>query len=168
MGIVFENLGEMHQGEVMEILNGYITGGTAAFPREPLPAPFFEMLRKKSEGLSAYALRDTEGNRVVGFCSLNPYSPFSTFRETATLSYFIDSAYTGKGLGTQCLQKLEADAARLGICHLIAEISEENQGSVRFHEQHGFRQVGALQGIGEKLGRRFSVVHLQKTLPAQP
>lgn len=164
MGIVFEGLDERHQKDVMGILNDYIAEGTAAFPRDVLPEPFFDMIKKRSEGLSAYVLLEEEQNKVIGFCALNPYSPFSTFKGTAMVSYFIGKESTGKGLGTMCLQRLEEDAKRLGVRHLIAEISDENRGSLRFHENHGFRQVGALEGIGEKLGRVFGVILMQKTL----
>jgi len=164
MNIKFEKLSIEHQKPVMEIFNFYIAGSTAAFPATVLPEPFYEMLMKKSEGLSAYALLENNQNKVVGFCSLNPYSPFSTFKATATITYFIDKEYVGKGLGTQCLAKLEEDAHELGIHNIIAEISSRNDDSIGFHKKHGFELVGKLNDIGEKLDSIFSVVYMQKTI----
>lgn len=115
-------------------------------------------------GLCAYVLLETDSNKVVGFCSLNPYNPFTTFKSTVTITYFIDREYVGKGLGTQCLAKLEEDARKLGVHNIIAEISSENNGSIRFHDEHGFKIVGTLKDIGEKLGKVFGVVYMQKTI----
>ncbi len=52
----------------------------------------------------------------------------------------------------------------MGIRHLIAEVSSENEGSLTFHQKHGFTVVGELKEIGYKLDRTFGVVLLQKTL----
>lgn len=164
MNIKFEKMSIEHRAQVMEIFNFYIAGSTAAFPATVLPEPFYEMLMKKSEGLCAYVLLETDSNKVVGFCSLNPYNPFTTFKSTVTITYFIDREYVGKGLGTQCLAKLEEDARKLGVHNIIAEISSENNGSIRFHDEHGFKIVGTLKDIGEKLGKVFGVVYMQKTI----
>ena len=164
MDIKFEKMGMVYQKDVMKIFNHYVENGTSAFPQDVVPEQFYEMLRKKSEGLSAYVLVDMNNDLVIGFCFLSPYSPLSTFISTSTISYFIDEKYVGKGLGTQCLLKLESDAAALGIHNLIAEISSENERSIKFHEKHGFQMVGKLNDIGEKLNKTFSVIYMQKIM----
>ncbi|MDD4843045.1 MAG: GNAT family N-acetyltransferase [Anaerotignum sp.] len=164
MNITFEKLGIQHQKSVMEIFNYYITTGTAAFPAKPLPEQFFPMLMKRSEGLCAYAVVDTEANQTVGFCSLNPYSAFPTFRETATVTYFIANDYTAKGIGAKCLALLEKEGKALGLHNLIAEISSENESSIQFHKKNGFVQAGELKHIGEKFLRTFGVVIMQKSI----
>ncbi|MCQ2386725.1 MAG: N-acetyltransferase family protein [Clostridia bacterium] len=162
MDITFAPLSQEHAEGVMRIFNYYVENGTAAFPGKALPVPFFGMFLKKSEGYPAYALLN--GEHVVGFCQLSAYNPFSSFTDAACLTYFIDPACTGKGLGSQCLARLEAEAKERGICHLVAEVSSENEGSLSFHKQHGFSLVGELPEIGSKFGRRFGVCYLQKTI----
>ncbi len=164
MNIVFEKLGMEHQKSVMEIFNYYITTGTAAFPPAPLPEQFFPMLMKRSEGLCAYGVVDTEANQTVGFCSLSPYHPFSTFQATADVSYFIAADHTAMGIGAKCLALLEQEGKALGVQHLLAEISSENHASIQFHKKNGFVQVGELKNIGEKFGRSFGVVMMQKSI----
>ena len=46
----------------------------------------------------------------------------------------------------------------------FAEISSENNGSISFHKKHGYSLVGELHDIGEKFGREFGIVYMQKTL----
>ncbi|WP_312045238.1 GNAT family N-acetyltransferase [Anaerotignum sp.] len=164
MNIVFEKLGMEHQKPVMEIFNYYVATGTSAFPPTPLPEQFYPMLMKRSEGLCAYAVVDADANRTVGFCSLSPFQPFSTFQGTANISYFIAEDYTAKGIGAKCLSLLEQDSKVLGVHHFIAEISSENQPSIQFHKKNGFLQVGEFKRIGEKFGREFNIVLMQKML----
>lgn len=164
MNIVFEKLGMEHQKSVMDIFNYYISSGTGAFPPTPLPEQFYPMLIKRSEGLCAYAVVDADENKIIGFCSLSPFHPFSTFQATADVTYFIAEDYTAKGIGAKCLSLLEQEGKALGVHNLIAEISSENTPSIQFHKKNGFSQVGELKNIGEKFGRKFGVVIMQKIL----
>lgn len=163
MNITFSALSTERQSAVMEIINYYVQSGTAAFPAHALPEPFFAMLLKKAEGgYPAYAVLDD--GKVIGFCQLSPYSPFSSFSNTADCTYFLSPEYTGKGVGAKCLAKLVEAGKEMGIRHLISSISSENAASIRFHEKNGFRRAGELSDIGEKLGRSFGVVLMQKDI----
>jgi phosphinothricin acetyltransferase len=164
MNIAFEKMSTEHQSVVMEIFNFYVENSTSAFADSALPKPFFAMIMKRSEGYPSYVLKETDTNNIIGFCQLSPYNPFSTFKATACVSYFIANEYTGKGLGGKCLARLEAEAAAMGVTNLLAEISSENVGSIDFHKTHGFNIVGELQKIGCKFARKFSIVYMQKSL----
>jgi len=95
---------------------------------------------------------------------LKRYHPLPTFSKTLDLTFFLDAAYTGRGIGRQCLERLGADARALGAAHMIPLISSENDGSMRFHERNGFRCCRKLDNIGYKLNREFSIVFMQKDL----
>ena len=164
MQLKFEMMDMKHQKPIMEIFNYYIEKGTSAFPASTLPEQFFTMLMEKSKGYPAYAILDSESLEVIGFCALSVYNPFSTFKKTATISYFISQDYVGKSIGVQCLEKLETEAIKMGIKHIIAEISSENQQSLKFHGKHGFDICGALKNIGNKFDRNFDVIYMQKNL----
>ena len=165
MNIAFEPLCMDHQSAVMSIFNHYVETTTAAFPGKPLPEPLFAVFLKRAEGgYPAYALVDGDSGAVVGFCQLSAYNPFSSFAKTAEVTYFIAADYVGRGLGSKCLEKLTEEGKKMGVAHLVAEVSSENAESLRFHERHGFRRAGELAGVGEKLGRTFGVVYLQKDI----
>jgi L-amino acid N-acyltransferase YncA len=164
MQMKFEKMGIEHQKSIMKIFNYYIENSTAAFPASTLPEQFFSILMEKTKGYPAYAILNSETHEVVGFCWLSAYNPFSTFKETATISYFIAKDNVGKGMGEQCLGRLETDAMQMGIKHIVAEISSENQQSLRFHAKHGFEFCGALKNIGNKFNRNFDVIYMQKDL----
>ncbi|MEQ8176387.1 MAG: N-acetyltransferase family protein [Syntrophomonadaceae bacterium] len=164
MQIKFEKMGPEHQKSVMEILNYYIETSTAAFPATTLPEPFFAKLMENTDGYPAYVAINSETSEAAGFCKLRPYSPFSTFKATAVISYFISPGYVGQNIGGQFLERVSADAKQLGIKYIIAEISSENEPSLKFHAKHGFVNCGALKNIGSKFGRNFDVVLMQKDL----
>jgi len=164
MEIKLEKTGPEHQQAVMAILNYYIETMTGAFPASPLPEEFFARMMENAKGYAAYVAINPETSVVVGFCSLRAYSPLSTFKSTAVISYFIAPEYVGQNIGGQFLDQIFADAKELGIKHIIAEISSENERSLQFHAKQGFTNCGALKNIGYKLGRHFDVVFMQKDL----
>lgn len=162
MNIVFENLKEEHGKRVMEIFNYYIENSFAAFPNIKLPEKFHIKLIEKSNGYPAYAVKNND--EVIGFCFLSPYNFFSTFKNTATISYFLSKDYVGQGLGKLCLDKLEDEGKKIGIKNIIAEISSKNEMSLKFHKKNGFEECGILKEIGNKFGENFDVIYMKKTI----
>ena len=162
--IEFEPLADSHRQAVMRIFNHYVINGTAAFSDAELPESFYPNILERVKGYPAYAVMDPQAGEVVGFCYLCAYKPVPTFRETATITYFIAPSHLGQGIGRMCLCRLEEDAVKQGIRHIIAEISSENEQSMSFHASQGFAHAGRLKNVGFKLGRAFDIVYMQKEL----
>ncbi|HSL85580.1 MAG TPA: GNAT family N-acetyltransferase, partial [Bacteroidales bacterium] len=141
----------------------YILETFAAYREEAVKYEHFNKFIDPSEVLCGFAVKDTK-DTVVGFCLLEPYGAYSTFKETAEVMYFIHPEHTGKGIGTQVLKRLESEARERGIRRLLADISSENIGSIRFHEKNGFSEYGRLRNIGRKFDRYFSVVYMGKEI----
>jgi phosphinothricin acetyltransferase len=159
----FERLSEAHRVGVVDIFNHYVRTSTAAYRGEAVGYEFFERFTADADAYPAYAILDASG-AVVGFCTLEPFMPIPTFFGTAEVMYFIHKDHTGKGIGTLALRRLEDDARLMGITRLVADISSDNVGSVRFHEGRGFKEYGRLDDVGRKLGVSFGVVYMQKML----
>lgn len=164
MKIAFEKMDDSHQTAVMDIFNDYIEHSFAAFPSHKLPYPAYAKLMEKAGAYPAYSVKDADSGRVVGFCFLSAYNPFPTFNRTAEISYFLAKDVTGRGIGTQCLARLENDALQRGIRTLLATISSKNTGSIAFHEKHGFTHCGTLKNVGQKFNESFDVVIMQKNI----
>lgn len=164
MNIFFEKMDIRHATGVMKIFNYYADKTTAAFLPKAIPDHFFVSFLKRSEGYPAYVLIDKDNSQVVGFAQLSAYNAIPTFQKTAKYTCFISPEYTGKGLGSMAFDKVEADAKASGLDNIISDISSDNGSSIRFHEKHGFKIVGKLSNIGEKFGRKFSIVLMQKNL----
>lgn len=158
----FQPLSPSHRTVVMEIFNYYVENSFAAYPQQKLPEAFFDEFLHSTKGFPAYVL--VKDHEVAGFGFLRPYKPFSTFWETAEITYFIHPERVGQGLGKKLLHKLEEDALGLGIGALFASIVSENQASILFHQKNGFEQVGRLPAIGKKFGKPFDILWMKKSL----
>jgi len=67
---------------VTRIFNYYVQHSFGAYPEEPVPVTFFAFLR---EGAHAFPVIEHEVG-VIGFGILNPFFPFSTFKDTGSVT----------------------------------------------------------------------------------
>jgi L-amino acid N-acyltransferase len=143
---------------VIRIFNHYVQHSYGAYPEEAMPVEFYRIFR---EGAFAFPVVEHEEG-VIGFGILKPFLPFSTFKNTGSVTYFIAPEYTRSGLGTLILNTL-LDAARArGLQILVANLSSRNPQSLNFHKKHGFRECGRLERVGMKFGDRFDVIWMQR------
>ncbi len=163
MKFIFENLERRHSDAVMEIFNYYVENSFAAYPEKRVPVQFFDLLIEKLGNYPAYAIVNPDEG-VVGFCSLKPYLPFSTFRETAEISYFIHPSEVGKGAGKQALELLVAKGSEMGVKQILANVSSLNEESLAFHSKNGFKECGRFKNIITKNGICFDIVWMQKEI----
>jgi phosphinothricin acetyltransferase len=146
---------------VIDIFNYYIAHSFAAYPEQPVGYDFIDIFLNTAAGYPAVTVQDSCG-QVVGFAFLRAHNPAPTFRHTAEITYFIHPHHTRQGLGTKILAHLTHEAAALGIKTILANISSLNDISLNFHKKQGFSESGRLCGIGEKFGREFDVIWMQK------
>jgi len=162
-GITIAPVAESDREGIIDIFNYYIGHGFAAFPEQAVPYGFFGFFLEACKDYPSVVLRDPAG-RVLGFGLLHAHNPMPVFRHTAEVSYFIRPELTGKGLGSRILAQLEREGNRQGITTILASISSLNDGSIRFHEQHGFIERGRFIGVGVKNGISFDTVWMQKDI----
>ena len=148
---------------VVDIFNYYIEHSNAAYPERPVPYEFFDMLMKMNAGYPGVVAKD-DNSRVIGFGMLRAYNPMPAFAHTAEISYFIKPGYTGHGIGQMMLEHLISEAKGKGLRVILAGISSLNDGSIRFHQHHGFVECGRFQQVGKKNDQLFDVVWMQKVL----
>jgi len=160
--VTFEKLNERHKFDVMNILNYYVENSYAAYPEKELSDTFFESIINMTKDYPAYVVKIDE--KIVGFAFIRAYNSFSTFSETAEITYFIDKDYTGKGLGKMILDKIEEEAKAKGICNILASISSRNTHSIKFHEKNDFVKCGEFSEIGRKFANTFDVIWMIKKL----
>jgi len=158
-----EPLTDAHAGAVTEIFNQFVGSSFAAYPSTPVDEAFYRRLSGLAQGYPSVAVIAPDGS-VAGFGMLRRWHPADSFARTAEVTYFIRPEHTGRGLGRMMLERFEAEARRLGVDTILASISSLNDGSIRFHQQHGFAECGRFRAVGRKFGRDFDVVWMQKRL----
>lgn len=145
---------------VTAVFNHFVTETFAAYPDEPVAGDFFKTRHLDSPGFPFLVAES--GGEVVGFAYLSQFHPVPTMKRSATLTYFIHPDCTGAGLGSRFLDLLIEEGRHLGITTFLAHISSANEGSIRFHLRHGFSECGRFLKVGEKAGREFDMVWMQR------
>jgi phosphinothricin acetyltransferase len=165
MKIRFEKMGEGDREAVIDLFNYYIENSFAAYPEKKVPYALFDQFLKLTEGYPAFTVRDeVSADRAVGFAFLRPIHPLSSFQRAAEITYFIEPGYTGQGIGSRILERINGEARRKGIDTILANVSSLNESSLRFHERHGFEECGRFRRVAKKKGQDLDVVWMQKIL----
>lgn len=93
------------------------------------------------------------GGMVVGWLSLSPYRKGRpALDRTAEVSYFIDVAWRGRGVGSRLLEEAIRAGQRTHRAVLLAILMHTNVGSIRLLEKYGFTRWAHLHGVGELQG----------------
>lgn len=129
----------------------------------------FTTTRKTEADIAAIAAEGAlwvaeRGGAPVGLARLTPFRAGPGYAATAEVTLLLSPSATGQGLGPALLQRAEASAREAGRHALIAGISGENAGAVRFFGREGYRMVGRLPEVGQKFGRWLDLLLFQKTL----
>lgn len=104
---------------------------------------------------------------VIAWGSLSQWASRSAWRHTVEVSTYVDSRTLGRGVGPMLLSSLVEAARRCGHHALIAQISADNEPSLKMGERAGFRQVGVLREVGRKFDRWIDLAMLELVLDAE-
>jgi L-amino acid N-acyltransferase len=98
-----------------------------------------------------------EKGRILGWARLYSWSPRRAYDRTAENAVYVRDDARGRGLGRALMEELIRQAPMRGVQVLIARVVEGNPGSIRLHENLGFRTIGVMRRVGEKFGRVLDV-----------
>lgn len=99
-----------------------------------------------------YVCEDGAG-AILGWLSVSPYRDRPALARTAEVSYYVDYARHGQGVGSALMDHALGEAPGLGKRVLIAILLESNQASIRLLEKFGFERWGYLPEVAEFDGR---------------
>ncbi|MEM8578146.1 MAG: N-acetyltransferase family protein [Pseudomonadota bacterium] len=103
---------------------------------------------------------------ATGFACAGPFRGGPGYADVAELSVHLAPAARGQGQGRALVTALEAALPQVAV--IVAAISGANPDAVQFHMALGYLHVGTMPAIGDKGGRRFDLILMQKFLPAHP
>ena len=149
---------------IVAILNYYIANATALYDYElrtleQQRAIFEEKLTKGFPVIVA-----TVDERVIGFGYYSEFRFREAYKFTVEHSVYVAKNEHGKGIGKMILENLIDLAKKQKLHTMIAVIDSENQSSVAFHEQFGFKTVGIIKESGFKFDRWLHSVIMQLML----
>ena len=149
---------------INEICNDAVLHTTATFQIAPVTMEERRAwLKDHPEKLYPVLVAETDGI-VAGWGSLSRYATRCAYEHTAEDSIYVARRFRRLGIGSLLLARL-LDAARSAGHHsLIAQIADNNSGSIRLHEKFGFQTVGQLREAGHKFGRWLDITIMQRLL----
>ena len=159
----FAPFDEAHLPAALAIYNPYVAHTTATWHIAPIePDELRKLLRIDYPRMGCWAILD--GDRLIGWCSLNRFKPREAYDLTAEVSVYLHPDCTGRGLGRMAIGHLVDTGRANGLRTLIAVISGDNAQSIHVFQSMGFEHAGRLERVGLKFGRTLDVVFLQRML----
>ena len=101
---------------------------------------------------------------LVGFGMYSEFRFREAYKFTVEHSVYVSENHIGKGIGKLLLTELIQLAKAQGLHTMIGVIDSENKGSIAFHEQFGFKNVGVIKESGYKFDRWLDSVFVQLLL----
>ena len=119
-------------------LDGVVEIERASF-NNPTTREWYEAELRRPDVCFIYLLR-TLDHPVAGFCAF-----WRVVDQIHINNLAIRPELRGRGLGSQLLQGVIAEAGRLGATTATLEVRRSNQAAIRLYAKAGFAQVGVRQ-----------------------
>lgn len=101
---------------------------------------------------------------ILGFGMYSEFRFREAYQFTVEHSVYVAANHLGKGIGKSLLSELIVLAKTQKLHTMIGVIDSENQNSIAFHEQFGFKIVGVVKESGYKFDRWLDSVFMQLIL----
>lgn len=162
--MLIQDAGEVHLEGIAAIYNDAVLHSTAIWNDRTVDIAERSawLADRTSAGFPVLVAVD-EGD-VVGYASYGPWRAFDGFRHTVEHSVYVRGDQRGKGLGRALMEALVSRARSSGVHVMVAAVERGNAGSIRLHEQLGFRHAGVVEQVGAKFGRWLDLAFLQLVL----
>ncbi|MEM1352667.1 MAG: N-acetyltransferase family protein [Pseudomonadota bacterium] len=148
---------------IASLWNGMIKNTLATFTDVTKSASDIAELRQMP---SSPCLVYVDAHAVLGFARFGSFRTGPGYAATCEHSVVVADQAHGKGVGTELMRALMAEAKAEGIHVMVAAISSANPGAQRFHARLGFVDVGRMPEVGRKAGQWLDLVLMQKILGA--
>jgi L-amino acid N-acyltransferase YncA len=147
--------------EIAAIYNEVIAERSATFETRPR-SPAEIARRIEDRRLPFLVARD--GDAIVGWAALNPYSDRDAYAGVAECSVYVAADARGRGIGTRLVNAIGEAAKHQGIHKLLGKLFMTNLASVRLVERCGFRPVGVHRRHGKLDGEWRDVLLVERLL----
>ena len=105
-----------------------------------------------------------EDGRILGYAYAAPPYARAAYSWCAEPSVYLKPEAQGQGIGRKLYRALEEILKIQGFQVLYALVTQENSGSLAFHEKLGYRKQVLFPDCGFKFGRWLGVYWLEKRL----
>jgi L-amino acid N-acyltransferase YncA len=143
----------------------YVTGTVVSFETEaPDPAGIARRMAEGGEHYPWFVACDPDDGAVLGYAYACAFRTRPAYRFSVETTVYVADGAQRRGAGSLLYRTLLPVLEAQGYAQAIAAITLPNEASVALHERLGFRQVGAYEEVGFKLGEWRSVGLWQRAL----
>jgi L-amino acid N-acyltransferase len=141
-----------------------IATSTAIFAEEPgtLDDRHAWLLERREQGYPVLVAVD--GDEVIAFASFGDFRDQGGYENTVEHTIHVRPDARSQGVGSALLAELIARAGALSKHVMVGAVDAANDGSLRFHERHGFVRVAQMPEVGRKHGEWLDLVLVQLLL----
>lgn len=122
-----------------------------------------DMIRERAQLNHGFYVAEIDGN-VLGFATYGPFRRGPGYAQTMEHSVFLAPKAKRKGIGLALMERLENHARKAGLHSLIAGLSGENTGGIKFHTALGYTKVANIKQAGFKFDRWHDLILMQELL----
>jgi phosphinothricin acetyltransferase len=152
---------------LLALRNHFIAHSFATFDEQPLtPAAVLGWMAGFAVDGPHRLLVARDGERLLGYCSSQPYRPHPAFARTIETSIYVAPDAGGGGVGSALYGRLFDALAGQGLHRAVVGIALPNEASVRLHARFGFRLVGVFDEYAHKHGRAISSQWMLRAMAA--
>ncbi len=164
MAIIIRKYQKSDATAILDIINYNILNATALYDYTIRSLEQQESILE-SKIQSGFPVIIAENNgEVVGFGMYSEFRFREAYKFTVEHSVYVNQTNQGLGIGKLLLTELIQLAKKQGLHTMIGVIDAENQNSIAFHHQFGFKTVGIIKESGFKFGRWLDSVFVQLIL----
>ncbi|GIO59972.1 arsinothricin resistance N-acetyltransferase ArsN1 family A [Paenibacillus cineris] len=148
---------------ILRIYNQGIEDRIATLETEPKDLSYMETWFEQHQGRYAVLVAEI-ADSIIGWASLNRYSPRAAYDGVADLSIYIDRLFRGKGIGSVLLPSLEQVAKQHDFRKILLFTFPFNDHGQGLYRKSGYREVGVFKDQGILDGRFVDVMIMEKLL----
>lgn len=164
MAVTIRNYKKSDVIAILDIINYNILNATALYDYSVRTLEQQEaILETKLQSGFPVIVAENNGE-VVGFGMYAEFRFREAYKFTVEHSVYVSHNHQGLGIGKLLLTELIQLAKQQGLHTMIGVIDAENQKSIDFHHQFGFKTVGIIKESGFKFNRWLDSVFVQLIL----
>ena len=164
MAIIIRQYQKSDAVAILDIINYNILNATALYDYTIRTLEQQEVILE-AKLQSGFPVIVAENNgEVVGFGMYSEFRFREAYKFTVEHSVYVHQNSQGLGIGKLLLTELIQLAKKQGLHTMIGVIDAENQNSIAFHHQFGFKTVGIIKESGFKFNRWLDSVFVQLIL----
>lgn len=155
---------------LLEIYDYYVQHTAISFELTTPEREEFMARMERTMSRYPYLVAEQDG-AVMGYSYAGPFVGREAYRYSCEMTIYLDSSSQKCGMGRLLYEEMERRLSEMGIRNLYACIGQTdredeylNNNSMDFHAHMGYSLAGVFHNCGNKFGRWYNMVWMEKII----